>query len=332
MIVDNEFQQRFQTITEQMQMDIANLRENLQKELNESEKLLRKQMNNEILSMNNRIDSIHIQNKDEREKLSEKIDELNLSFNSIQKQQTNIAEEIGNKIFTTKVDSMMNEVNENLSDKLHRISTNLDKTITNEIEKVSEHIEKKLLTKQEQMLRQELSLQISESLKQYENQMNETNRRLSLDRIRDEFHPFIDQCRLMANENQKSVETLRSMIEQDQNFVKKNFQRIDTNIAQLLEKDKENSSVTVSMNRSSLDRHHHQQQQQIHDMIVKERESLMKRLNELEEKIESFIQPINSKLNQFETTINHFQQSSKGMVLIFSIIHFNRKSNFTINC
>ena len=155
---------------------------------------------------------------------------------------------------------------------------------------------KKLLTKQEQTLRQELSLRISESLKQYENQMSETNHRLSWDRIRDEFHPFIDQCRLMANQNQKSVETLRSMIEQDRNFAKENFHRIDTNIAHLLKKDKENSSVTVSMNRSSSD--HHQHRQQIHDMIDEERESLMKRLNELDEKIESFMQQIDSKLNR----------------------------------
>ncbi|KAH9527516.1 hypothetical protein DERF_001527 [Dermatophagoides farinae] len=310
--VDNEFQQQFQTITEQMQMDIANLRENLRKELNESKELLRKQMDNEILSMNKRMDMIHIEHNDEQVKLSRKIDGLNLSFDSIRKQQqqqTNIAEEMGNKIFTKKVNSMMNEVNENLSEQLHRISANLDKTITNEIEKVSEQIEKKLLTKQEQTLRQELSLRISESLKQYENQMSETNHRLSWDRIRDEFHPFIDQCRLMANQNQKSVETLRSMIEQDRNFAKENFHRIDTNIAHLLKKDKENSSVTVSMNRSSSD--HHQHRQQIHDMIDEERESLMKRLNELDEKIESFMQQIDSKLNHFEKTIHQYQQSSR---------------------
>nr|XP_027195741.1 myb-like protein I isoform X1 [Dermatophagoides pteronyssinus] len=300
---DNEFQQRFQTITEQMQMDIVNLRENLRHELNESEKLLKKQITNEILLVNDRIDRIHIQTNNKQEKLSGKIDDLNLSITTIQKQQqqqTNIVEEIGNKIFTTKVNSIRNEVDENLNEKLQRISMNLDRTITNEIEKVSENIETKLLTKQEQMLRKELSLQISESMKQYENQMNH---RLSLDRIRNEFRPFIDQCRLMSDENQKSIESLRSMIEQDRNFAQKNFQRIDMNLTRLLEKDKENSNMTALMNRSeSASDCHQQQQQQIRDMITEERESLMKRLNELDTKIESFMQQIDSKLNRFETT------------------------------
>lgn len=301
---DNEFQQRFQTITEQMKMDIVNLRENLRHELNESEKLLKKQITNEILLVNDRIDRIHIQTNNKQEKLSGKIDDLNLSINSIRKQQANLAEEIGSKIFTTKVNCIRNEVDENLNEKLQRISMNLDRTITNEIEKVSEKIETKLLTKQEQMLRKELSLQISESMKQYENQMNEMNHRLSLDRIQNEFRPFIDQCRLMSDENQKSIESLRSMIEQDRNFAKKNFQRIDMNLTRLLEKDKENSNVTALINRSeSASDCHQQQQQQIRDMITEERESLMKRLNELDTKIESFMQQIDSKLNRFETTI-----------------------------
>ncbi|KAH9426711.1 hypothetical protein DERP_002811, partial [Dermatophagoides pteronyssinus] len=304
---DNEFQQHFQTITEQMQTDIINLRENLRHELNESEKLLKKQITNEILLVNDRIDRIHIQTNNKQEKLSGKIDDLNLSINSIQKQQqqqANLAEEIGSKIFTTKVNCIRNEMDENLNEKLQRISMNLDRTITNEIEKVSENIETKLLTKQEQMLRKELSLQISESMKQYENQMNEMNHRLSLDRIQNEFRPFIDQCRLMSDENQKSIESLRSMIEQDRNFAQKNFQRIDMNLTRLLEKDKENSNVTALMNRSesASDCHQQQQQQQIRDMITEERESLMKRLNELDTKIESFMQQIDSKLNRFETT------------------------------
>ena len=323
---DNEFQQRFQTITEQMQMDIVNLRENLRHELNESEKLLKKQITNEILMVNDRIDRIHIQTNNKQEKLSGKIDDLNLSITTIQKQQANLAEEIGNKIFTTKVNCIRNEMDENLNEKLQRISMNLDRTITNEIEKVSENIETKLLTKQEQMLRKELSLQISESMKQYENQMNH---RLSMDRIRNEFRPFIDQCRLMSDENQKSIESLRSMIEQDRNFAQKNFQRIDMNLTRLLEKDKENSNMTALMNRSeSASDCHQQQQQQIRDMITEERESLMKRLNELDTKIESFMQQIDSKLNRFETTTTTtIQGNSMSKETNPNNVHHNYNNN-----
>lgn len=76
---NNEFRQRFNETTKEMQSQITNLRQELQNELNLSNELLQNNMNGKIDLLNNRIDILQHKQKDDIDLLSNKINELNLS-------------------------------------------------------------------------------------------------------------------------------------------------------------------------------------------------------------------------------------------------------------
>lgn len=205
-----------------------------------------------------------------------------------------------------RLDDVVNDLNENVEQQLMKLTDSLDKTIVGRMDKISKQTENKLLKQQEQMIMEELSSRLN-STELFMQNKNETKR--LCEKLNEQFNSVVSEIRSLYSRNNESLENVKMVMEKQLNFADNNFKRIGQNIA-LLEKktdeskyNQEKSSVTWNSF----------QQQQLKEMINTENVLLNKKVNQLENKIESLVQQIDSKLKFFEMNEAKLQQDKKGI-------------------